>query len=527
MAIDDRLPALARRALDEQAQRDLARWRADWDAALTADGACLPWIHEVELLVDVFHRERHALGGFAQVLADERPSLVEVHGADPPLARALTAIAGQQEVPVHLAEPGPAPRFPVGIPTPARGRLGAVRELVGAPPFLRGDVLFQPPDRHLGGVRPAIRARGHRPVEDFLRGPPTPPRALLGQIVRGGWVAHPGGRERRRARALHRRLLSELPSTPDQTDPISVLQHSRAQTMLGQIAVDTLADVAAARRTVARGRLRAFVTGSGAQGAARLLAIAGREGGVPLVEVLHGFSLGLWSLDGRPAPTCDGLVGDRVAAWSAHDVAVLSPHAHGKVVRTGNPGAARAMGALAGSRTGSDPPSADGHALVLVQAPGWATAVLGVRAPVEHARGALEGLARGRPALPVLLRPHPLDPTPFDAMLGPGIRLARGGPLEPLLAGAALVVGSLSTATLEAAAAGIPTILFEPSGAPVGWPFDGSSAIPVTVDADGLAAAVAAIGPSADPATVSDAREALGADPGAVDAVVNLILDGT
>ena len=324
-----------------------------------------------------------------------------------------------------------------------------------------------------------------------------------------------------------------MPPTPASRDPIATLQHERALAMLSQLTPDTLADVAAARRTVARGRLRAFVTGSGAQGAARMLAIAGREADVPLVEVLHGFSLGLWSLDGRPASTCDGLVGDRVAAWSAHDAAVLAPHAYGRVLPTGNPGAAHGLAALARARDAAPavhPPThgpahalAGGYALVLVQAPGWATAVLGVRAPLDHAGGALAGLGRARPDMPVVLRPHPLDATPFESLLSPGVQLARGGPLEPLLAGAALVIGSLSTATLEAAAAGIPTVLFEPSGAPVGWPFDGSTAIVVAHDADELAAAVAA-GVSTDDAAVADAREALGAYPAAAEAVVDLIL---
>ena len=522
VAADDRLDRRARRALDEEAQRDLARWRECWDDALTAGGACLPWIHEVELLVDVFHRERRALGGFIQALRGERPEVVEVVGADAVLGRALSASAEEHGVEIRLSGEAPAPRFPIAIPTPARGRLAAARETLGAPPVLRGDVLIQPPDRHLGGVRAGLRARGHRPMEDFLRSSSIPPRELLGQIVRGGWMAHPGARERRRSRAEHARLLGEVPPAIGGDDPLAALQHSRALAMLAEVAADTPAEVSAARRSVARGRLRAFVTGSGAQGAARILAIAGREAGVPLIEVLHGFSLGLWSLDGRPAPTCDGLVGDRVAAWSAHDEAVLGPHAYGTVVRTGNPAAAEALARLGAARRGQ----AGGYALVLVQAPGWATAVLGARAPLDHARSALAGLAAGRADLEVVLRPHPLDPTSFDTLLRPGVRLARGGPLEPLLAGAAIVVGSLSTATLEAAAAGIPTVLLEPSGAPVGWPFDGSSAIRVAHDSDALATALAALGAAAEPAVVADAREALGADPNAVAAVVGLILDG-
>jgi hypothetical protein len=518
--VDDRLDTPARRALDEAAQRDLAGWRARCDEALTADGACLPWIHEVELLVDVFHRERRALTGFAHALATGRPAHVEVQGADPDLAQALEAIAAGQGIEIRIGEPGPPPRFPIGIPVPARGRLTALREQLGAPALLRGDVLLQPPDRHLAGVRTALARRGHRPVEDVLRGPQPSPRALLGHVAHGGWMAHPGRRERSRARAAHSALLAALPPTLPEAAPVEALQHARARAMLGTCAADTLADVAAARRSVARGRLRAFVTGSGAQGAARILAIAGRESGVPLIEVLHGFSLGLWSVDGRPASTCDGLVGDRVAAWSAHDVAVLSPHAFGTVVRTGNPAAAeglRRLGAARG-RGSSD------YALVLVQAPGWATAVLGTRAPLHHAGAALEGLAAARPELPVVLRPHPLDRTSFESIAGGNVRVARGGPLEPLLAGAALVVGSLSTATLESAAAGLPTVLLEPSGAPVEWPFDGSSAIGVARDPGDLAAALRTLGQSADPAAVADAREALGADPNAVDAVVELIL---
>lgn|GEM_PF-4630042 len=521
--VDDRLEAAARLAIDRQAQRDLADWRARWDGALTADGACLPWIHEVDLLVDVFHRERHALTGFAQALADERPATVEVSGADPPLARALADIAAAHGVDVRSTDPGPGPRYPIGVAAAVgpSGRLGGLREAVGAPALLRGDVLLQAPDRHLGGVREELRRRGHRPIDDLLRLPPLPPLDLIGKLAREGSLAHPGWRARRRAAAAHARLLGDLPPKSADADPIAALQHLRARAVLEQRASATLAEVQAARASLRRGRLRALVTGSGAQSAARVLAVAARGADVPLIEALHGFSLGLWSLDGAPAPICDGLTGDRVAAWSERDAGFLAPHAYGDIVHTGNPAAMPMLEAIAATRAGAN---ATKSALVLIQAPGWATAVLGARAPLEHASAALAGLRTARPDLQVVLRPHPLDSTAFDAMVTPSVRLARGGPIEPLLGTASLVVGSLSTATLQAAAAGIPTVMLDPSAAPVQWPFDGSSALPVAHDPQSLATALDGLGERADPAAVADARAALGADPEAVEKTVDLIL---
>jgi hypothetical protein len=97
-------------------------------------------------------------------------------------------------------------------------------------------------------------------------------------------------------------------------------------------------------------------------------------------------------------------------------------------------------------------------------------------------------------------------------------------PIEPLLGAAGLCVGAMSTATLQAAALGVPTVLLDVAGIPRPWPFDGAADAPPRVtDADGLAAAADAAHRRDDVAGAGAAREALGARSAAIDDVVALI----
>ena len=82
----------------------------------------------------------------------------------------------------------------------------------------------------------------------------------------------------------------------------------------------------------------------------------------------------------------------------------------------------------------------------------------------------------------------------------------------------------MSTATLQAAALGVPTVLLDVAGVPRPWPFDGGpDALPLATDARGLAAAADTARRRADVAGAGAAREALGARREAVDDVVALL----
>jgi hypothetical protein len=90
-------------------------------------------------------------------------------------------------------------------------------------------------------------------------------------------------------------------------------------------------------------------------------------------------------------------------------------------------------------------------------------------------------------------------------------------PIEPLLGTAGLCVGALSTATLQSAALGVPTVFLDVSGIERPWPFDGAAdALPRVTGHDGSLDAVP------DPPRAA-AREALGARADATERVAELI----
>jgi hypothetical protein len=128
-----------------------------------------------------------------------------------------------------------------------------------------------------------------------------------------------------------------------------------------------------------------------------------------------------------------------------------------------------------------------------------------------------------------VLRPHPLDDADYEANLpaqpGLSVRVERGGPIEPLFAGAALCVGALSTATLQAAVAGVPTVFLNSTGLRLAWPFDGSGAFPYAEDAEGLAARIDEVLAAPVVPGAEAAAEALGLRPDSVERLVELVLE--
>jgi hypothetical protein len=126
----------------------------------------------------------------------------------------------------------------------------------------------------------------------------------------------------------------------------------------------------------------------------------------------------------------------------------------------------------------------------------------------------------------VVIRPHPSDDRSdryLEALGDPGgdlrLTIDRTTPIEDLLRSGDLCVGALSTATLQSAVLGMPTVFLDVSGTFRPWPFDGSgAALPVARDDHELAALL--VDP---PASAVAAAEALGLRAGAADAVLDLI----
>jgi hypothetical protein len=526
--LDDWLSREARAELELAANQALAEWRGRCDAQLTLHGVCLPWVHEGELFADVFLREQRVVAGLRAAFAEHSPERVELHGMDPDLATALRRLLAELEVgETRVASEAEPWRYPITFARAAPSRLGlpgALRQVLGVPARVRGSVLVKP-YWHLAGLwAPLLEVPGAAPVVDPVSAPALPRRQLAAVARRGGWIGHPGARRRRRSRAALAEALAALGDGSPAAAPLDWLVERRARVFLEQRARDTLASVETLRAAFAGGRIRRAVAPSDGSPDGRAIVTAGRESGVELVQVQHGFFGDLWRVNGKPAPFVDGLVADRVAVWSERDARRLAPHAPGEVRPTGNPGAVEiARGGWPAARV-----SSPRRALVLVQPPPSGTAAYDARDPYRHVEAALRGLGAAGAAEEIVLRPHPLDPGEYGRLAaeeeGLRVMIDRTSPIEALLAEARVCVATLSTATLQAAAAAIPTVFLDTSGVALPWPFDGSGAFPRAAGPEELAGMIPSLLHARPVAGASAASEALGAREDAVERVLELIL---
>ena len=513
--LDDWLSVEDRRAIDERAQRRLAAWRAEHDEALTVAGASLAWLHEGELLVDVFLREQRTLDGARAALASLRPERAELRRVDLELEAALTAMLEEASVVLaSTSDPVEPPAYPIAFARAAgrRGVKGALREAAGVPRRVRGSVLVRP----AWTLAPLWRELGTDgatlPVLDPAALPSLGARAVARTAARGGWIGHPGSRLRARSRSAAAAAADALGETGD--DALARLVDRRASRFLRTRARDTGALLETARRAFAAG-LRAAVVPSDGTAEARALAHAAAEHGGAIVHVQHGFFSDLWRVDGRLGSHVDGLTATHAAVWSERDAERMRGHAPGRVEVTGNPGARVPERGRAAA------------ALVLVQPPSAGSALFDPSSSFRHAGAAVRAVRSTGAFRDLILRPHPLDQADYRGIRAAvddlHVRLDRTSPIEALIADAAVVIGTLSTATLQAAAAGVPTVFLDTIGAPLPWPLDGSGDLPVARDSESLAETLGALGGLAS--GEDEARAALGVRDDATAAVASLVRD--
>jgi hypothetical protein len=506
-ALDDVLDAATRSDIDREARERMDGWRAGRTTDLTVDGVDLAHVWEVELMAQCFLPATRLARGLAAVAADGRSSVTPI-GLDPAL-RAVVLAAGAAaglRVTSGDAERG----LPLPIPV---GRPGAVHRAVaavGVPARVRGDFLASP-YWHLRPVfaRLANAAAGPRPVATGLVLPGLPPREALRVAGRGGWLGHPGLAARR---ASWRDVQGALErASPAFDGALERAFDGLALAVLRREAGDTLALARHVRRVLHRRPLPAVVPFD-SPAPLRVLIGEGRSVGAPSLLVQHGFDARLNDPDKTLA--------DHVALWSEHDRDALTGQARGELHVTGNPGAEIPPARAARPSTG--------RAVVLVEYRSRLSARIDSRVGMRHVDVALRALEAARPHSTAVVRPHPADLAPDSfASLGAGRRALEVGvdaasPIEVLLREADLCVGAMSTATLQAAASGIPTVFLDVTGVPRPWPFDGAG-LPLATDEDSLAAAISDLGDGAEAPGREAAVEALGVRPDAVDRVCDLI----
>ena len=111
--LDDWLDQATRAAIDVEAIRRVADWRAIVNEALTVDDIPVAHIWEHEVLADVFLPVTRIVRGLERAFERQRPSRLVLHGLNPDLEESLAdlGIAVEQHVltpfttNVHLAKP--------------------------------------------------------------------------------------------------------------------------------------------------------------------------------------------------------------------------------------------------------------------------------------------------------------------------------------------------------------------------------------------------------------------------------------
>lgn len=520
--LDDWLDLSTRDAIQAAAYSSQSAWQSRLRDQLTVDGTDLAWIHDGELFADVFLREARVLEGLRSALEQIAPRRVDLDAVDPVAAAIVGELLEDLGIPTDsVAADAPEPTYPIEYRRSAGRRTTATvaRELLGIPPRAHGAVLLKP-YWHLEPVaRRLAQAGGTMPVLDPVDLPRIDRRALLRLLRDGGWVGHPGALGRRRSRASTAAAIAGgRDSTAGRLDRLAAV---RAEALLRQRALDTVATVRALRSTFARGRVRTALLPSDGTPAGRTILTATRPAGMTAVQIQHGFFGDAWRVEGRLPSFIDGLEADRVGVWSDRMVATVAPQARGAVTTTGNPG----LVDLARGRWPARRAPRPEEAVVLVQPPIGSSARIDVRTPNRHVESAIAGLGAAGFAT-ITLRPHPLDPSDYRSLEHAStarLRVDRERPIEEILGAARICVGAVSTATLQSAAAGIPTVFLHAAPGDVPWPFDGSGSFPVARDADELGALAARVVAGVDAGGASEAREALGLRDDAVERVLALL----
>jgi hypothetical protein len=495
VALEDGLDATERSAVDHLARRHYGSWRAARAGTLTVAGLDLAELFELELLARCFLP--------AALLERTVPAGTVAEGFAAGPAGVLAALGAD----VRAGAPPPEAPFPRRPPSwPARG----VARL-GVPARARGEVVCVG-YWHLEPVFARLAAdRGPRPVAAGVALPGLGLLAAVRAAARGGWIGHPSARARGRARRVAERSLAGVSALGG--GALAAALDRWALDELRGLAGDAVARAERARVALGRGAVRLVLLPHDGPEDSRAWALVSRAAGVPTLLVQHGF-------DARLGVPDKGHV-DVVALWSERNRETVPAGSAARVEVTGNPGAEH-LARPARRARGRE------RSIVLVDYPSRVSLRVPARIRARHVATALAALAAARPGSTAVVRPHPADrESRAYARLGNErlrIEVDTGTPIERLLASADLCIGSLSTATLQAAAAGVPVVMLDLTGSERPWPFDGT-ALPVARGESELVERVHEA--AAAPGVVGEeaAREALGARPGATNAVCELIAE--
>jgi hypothetical protein len=514
VALDDYVPEGSRAAVDADAQARLRAWRELRAGDLTIDGVDLTHVWEVELLAECFIPLARLRAALPEVVARHAPRRLVGAGVAPGLLALVAAVA--REHGLDTVASGAAGGATIVAPRVAGSPVARLLAATGVPSRARGSVLCLP-YWHLQPVldRLAAPGSGVRPVAGGVVLPVSRTADRARTAWRGGWLGHPSRRARERARRQVGGRLDALAGRSDGS--IDAAIDELASSMLRERAPDSLARARQARRALARGRVRLALLPFDSPESARIVLAAAHDAGATSLVVQHGFDAGLNDPDKTLAA--------HVAVWSERDRAHLAAVTASPLTVTGNPGVEHLAAGVARTPRGRG----RGRSLVLVEYPSRLSARVRARIGGEHTEAALAGLAMARPGTTAVIRPHPSDPGPESyARLGaahPGltVRVDASTPIEALLATVDLCVGAISTATLQAAALGVPVVYLDATTVQRPWPFGGSDGLPRATGPDDLAEQVGVVLAAGEVLGRDAALDALGVRPDAVDRVCGLV----
>ena len=478
----DHLDQLTRWEIHRGGVDAIARCRAALDAPLTVDGLCLPWLWELPIERAMVTMLTHA-EGLRRAVERHEPDALELAGAGERTRRIVTAVAAWAQIGVTVRPPLAAARRPRSLPSPtlARRRAVAIAREIGVPSRLRpGSVLFVSYwplmallDRMLDDPlqRPAVMTRNL----------PTGPSRSLRAARRGGWVGTAGPAGRRRAgRMASAAIAAAARAAPPQLEVFGLQLGAAAHGAVLEIAraraATDVATAATLRRAFRRAAPAAVLSAWDVEPGARLITTLAREAGVRTLGLAHGAFL-------LPQTLPDLDLCDEALIWSQAVGPPISNHDR-PIHAVGYPEPRPAAPATRAAPTGRSP-----RVLVLAQPALPDVGLTSPRIAMRQYEVAVGALLEHCPEVQIVLRPHPSGGRHAEdalAALHPraSFEIDSASSILDVLAGCDLCIGTITTATLQAALVGTPVIALNLMGfdwrPPLGG---GETAVPVVHDA--------------------------------------------
>jgi hypothetical protein len=526
---EDLLDSAAHHEIHASGLPAIARCRETLDRALTVDGLCLTWLWELPLeralvalvchaetlrraverfdvselvLVGPDDRTRNAAAAVATAAgirlreepagAGEAAGGAGAGGADVAGASGASAAgvagaggAGGAAASARAAAAGKAAAGTAAALGAARRRAVTSARELGIPTRLRrGSVVFVSYWPLMALLDRMLDDPARRPAVLTQRLPADPKRSLKA-AARGGWIgsAGPSGRRAARRAAAHVIAAAERGPAP-RVEAFGLDLGSAARDEVVAIARDRaegdLAMAGTLERAFRGARPAAIVSAWDVEPLARLTTRAAQAAGIRTIALAHGAFL-------LPQTLVDLDLCDEVLLWS-HAVAPPITNLDRPIHVVGYPEPRPAAPPTRPAPRGERP-----RVLVLAQPTLPGMGLTNPRIAMRQYTTAVDALLDRRPGAQIVLRPHPSAGLEAEHALeqrhpGTTFEIDRASTILDALAGCDLCIGTITTATLQAALVGTPVVALNLMGFEWSWPLGGDTTVPIARDGHELGA---------------------------------------